>query len=75
MTNIGTQSPQAACRPARQRYDLTLEAHGDDPTMALRSALKVLWRRFDLKCLSVKEAQAIANARTDVSAKRGVSDG
>lgn len=39
-----------------RRHIVTLEhrGHGDD-IATLRQALKVLWRRFDLKCLAVRE--------------------
>jgi hypothetical protein len=38
------------------RFIVTLEAPADtDATRTLRAALKVLWRRFRLKCVSVHE--------------------
>ena len=40
----------------RPRYVVTLEAApGQDVALRLRCALKALWRRFGLRCLSVRQ--------------------
>ena len=39
------------------RYVLTVEASGPDPAIRLRQALKVLLRRFNLRCISIVEVQ------------------
>ena len=42
--------------PGRPIYLLTVQPlRGVDPTKVLRAALKVLLRRFGLRCLSVQE--------------------
>ena len=50
------------CPPTQVRpvFRLTLrpEPHVTDPVRALRLALKVLLRRFGLRCISVEEVQS-----------------
>ena len=61
-------------RPAKPRYVVTLEAApgGADVTLRLRCALKVLLRRFGLKCISVYEADdAEARGPAEPAASEG----
>ena len=41
----------------KPRYTITLEASGGDPAVRLRQALKVLGRRFGLRCVRIAEVQ------------------
>jgi hypothetical protein len=42
-------------------YDLRLEASGTDGIRALRAALKLLWRRHQLRCVSAREVATVAD--------------
>ena len=51
---VSTPTPPAD--RTRPRYHLILEAApGSDPTLRLRCALKALWRRHGLRCLSIRQ--------------------
>ena len=56
MTRQGHPDPPPPTRPTPPRYVLTLEAApGSDVTLRLRCALKSLWRRHGLRCLSIRQ--------------------
>ena len=59
---VSTPTPLAADQ-TRPRYTITVEAApGSDPTLRLRCALKSLWRRFGLRCLSVRQVGPVGKA-------------
>jgi hypothetical protein len=52
-------------RAAGPVYAVELQAHGADGVRALRLALKILWRRYQLKCVSAVEVSTTDACRPD----------
>jgi hypothetical protein len=46
------------CRSIRVTYQVTLSTSEHDGIRILRAALKVLWRRFGLRCLRIEQVTA-----------------